>query len=215
MIAKRLISRDEEIIWARRKAKEIHCCFSARSTCYLKIETYTPCLFNKLLWTTKNGQTSQGSKNSKREKPIFDTIDAERDISKKQEQDCLKAISVSSLLWHQVHQNVIVQRRETEKLDKAGSRSRSRPVLRCPTFGASFQYIEDKVRNKAKLWAIIGSKAAETMLTKLTSSVFTGSNRLRHKVSIVVDQTSFLGCKPFEMLLCPANHWMYLRLRFF
>ena len=103
MIAKRLISRDEEIIWARRKAKEIHCCFSGRSTCYLKIETYTPCLFNKLLWTTKNGQTSQGSKNSKREKPIFDTIDAERDISKKQEQDCLKAISVSSLLWHQVH----------------------------------------------------------------------------------------------------------------
>ena len=66
MIAKRLISRDEEIIWARRKAKEIHCCFSGRSTCYLKIETYTPCLFNKLLWSTKNGQTSQGSKNSKR-----------------------------------------------------------------------------------------------------------------------------------------------------
>ena len=35
--------------------------------------------------------------------PIFDTIDAEREISNEQEQDSLKAISVTILLWHQVH----------------------------------------------------------------------------------------------------------------
>ena len=35
--------------------------------------------------------------------PIFDTIDAEREISNEQEQDSLKAISVTILLWHQLH----------------------------------------------------------------------------------------------------------------
>ena len=53
----------------RRKAKEIHCCFTASSTCYREMETYTPCLTSYS--GPKSLQTSRGSKNQKEKKPVL------------------------------------------------------------------------------------------------------------------------------------------------
>ena len=164
------------------------------------METYTPCLASYS--GPKSLQTSRGSKNQKEKKPVLAQLLRKEGLQHiKQEYDFvddfkrtrfqskyLVAADAASALFEcdrsKAWQRNLTMQDLNHDQQPVSSLSHLWHILR------RWQYIENKVGNKAKLWAII---AAQTMLRPggvafLLTSVFTRATQtgLRHKVSIVV-----------------------------